>query len=398
MYNQINKTRSSLIGLLVFAVAVVTGCAADNSDYEANNNSDGPFEPRSLSTEYQDILLTQVVDGLEFPWSIAFLPDERMLVTEKPGRLHIVDGGELVEVSGLPDIQATNQGGLLDVLPHYNFEANNYVYLTYSEPGEDGDTYTALGRGELTGNSLENFEVIFRQDRASSPGRHYGSRLAWSPDGYLFMSIGDRGANPPRAQDLDDHAGTLLRLNDDGSAADNNPFAGQDGALPEIYSYGHRNIQGLYIDQDTGDIWATEHGPRGGDELNFIEPGNNYGWPTATKGRDYGTEDVFPDAEARSLENMTDPVYEFLPTHSPSGLVKVTSEHFPNWEGNLLVGGLRGERIRRVVLDDLEVIHEEELLLKEIGRIRDVRQGPDGYYYVINDGGDAGIYRIEPDE
>lgn len=390
MYKLIGKYGIPFFALLLAAA----GCAPEGAERVEREDS----EVRTFSTEYEEIRLVRIADGLQFPWSIAFLPDERILITEKPGTLQLVENGQLTEISGVPEVSAVNQGGLLEVSVHPDFEQNGWIYLTYSEPAGDGDTYTTLGRGRLADTALEDFEVLFRQDRASSPGRHYGSRLAWASDGTLFMSVGDRGAEPPRAQDPGDHAGTLLRLNDDGSAAAGNPFAGRDGYLPEIWSYGHRNIQGLAIDFENDRVWATEHGPRGGDELNLVEPGNNYGWPVATLGRDYGTGETFPHAETRHREGMVDPVHEFLPTHSPSGLVVVTSEHFPNWQGNLLVGGLRGERIRRVVIEQNEVVHEEELLLREVGRIRDVRQGPDGYFYLVNNASEASLYRVEPAE
>ncbi len=357
---------------------------------------DSDFEPREINTQYEQVRLVKIAGGLEFPWSIAFLPDDRKLVTERPGRLNLVEDGQITEISGVPEVQARGQGGLLEVAIHPDFEMNQWVYLTWSKANDDGETVTALGRGTLQGNSLTSFEVLFVQDRYSSPGRHYGSRLAWADDGKLLMSIGDRGANPPRAQDLGDHAGTLLRLNDDGSIPDDNPFVGRDDVLPEIYSYGHRNIQGLVVDPETGDIWATEHGPRGGDELNLVQPGLNYGWPTVSLGLDYRSQGDFPHTEARTRDGMIDPVLEFMPTLAPSGLAMVTSDRFPNWKGDLLAGGLRSERILRTVIHNYEVLHQEELLLGEIGRIRDVREGSDGYIYILNDTRDGGVFRIEP--
>jgi glucose/arabinose dehydrogenase len=349
-----------------------------------------------LSTEYEDIRLVKVAGGLEYPWGLAFLPDNRKLVTERPCRLNIVDNGDVTEITGVPEVQAQNQGGMMEVSVHPNYEETGWIYLTYSKPNDGNDTATTVARARLEGNSLVDLEDIFVQDRYSSPGRHYGSKIAWADDGTMFVSIGDRGADPPRSQDLGDHAGTLLRLNDDGSVPEDNPFVGQDGVLPEIYSYGHRNIQGLIIDPETGDIWGTEHAPRGSDELNLIEATNNYGWPVVTRGRDYGTEEPFRYAEARSMEGMIEPVWEFLPTLAPAGLAMVTQNQFPGWQGNLLAGGLRAERIMRIVIEDYEVVHMEELLHGEIGRIREVREGPDGYIYVLNDHSDGGIFRIEP--
>jgi glucose/arabinose dehydrogenase len=346
-----------------------------------------------VRTQYQKIRVTLLAEGLERPWGVAFLPDGGFLVTERPGRLQLVRDGRKTEVSGLPEIAAIRQGGLLDVSLHPDFTENRWVYLSYSKGGPEG-TATTLGRGRLEGDRLVDFAEVFTQDRLSGPGRHYGSRIAWLPDGTLLLSIGDRGSDPPRAQDPMDHAGKLLRLNADGTVPADNPFVDRDDVYPEIWSLGHRNIQGLVVDRAGDVVWATEHGPRGGDELNRIEPGKNYGWPIVSKAREYRTEEQY--GEARSRPGYVDPVYEFLPTLAPSGLALVTSDRFPAWRGNLLAGGLAAERIRRVVLENGEVVHEEELLLGLVGRIRDVREGPDGLVYVLTDIAEGGLYRIEP--
>ena len=367
-----------------------TGCGT--ADNDTANTAVG--EAREFSSQYQTFTLRPIVTGLEHPWAVAFLPDDRLLVSERPGRLNLIEDGEITPVAGVPDdLHATNQGGLLDVVLHPEYEDNGWVYITYSK-GDSGATTTALMRGRIDGEALVDVEELFVQDRKSEPGRHYGSRLAFMPDGTLLMSIGDRGAEPPRAQDTRDHAGTLVRLNDDGSVPDDNPFVGDDDYLPEIYSYGHRNIQGLIVHPETGEIWATEHGPRGGDELNLVEAGKNYGWPAVTLGRDYRTEGTFNGAE-RSREGMVDPVIDWTPEIAPSGLAYVPGETFDHWAGNLLAGGLRSRQIRRVVFEDGEVVHEEELIRDEIGRIRDVRMGPDGFVYVATDEADGGVYRLE---
>lgn len=373
--------------LMIFLMMVGVPCTA------AADATPADVVEEEIETQYERIRVVRVVGGLENPWSVTFLPDGRFLVTERPGRLNIVAEGGATPVSGLPGIHAVRQGGLLDVSLHPDFAENGWVYLTYSKGDADGDA-TALGRGRLDGTRLVEFEELFVQDRASAPGIHYGSRIAWLPDGTLLMSIGDRGMEPPRAQDPLDHAGKVLRLDADGNAPADNPFAGRDDVHPEVYTLGHRNIQGLVVAPDSGDVWAVEHGPRGGDELNRIRAGNNYGWPLISKARDYRTQAQY--GEARSREGFVDPVYEFLPTHAPSGLALVTRDRFPRWRGDLLVGGLRSERIRRVVLEDGEVVHEEELLLGIVGRIRDVREGPDGYIYVLSDESDGGLYRLEP--
>ncbi len=381
--------------LCVAVLLVGGGCEAAESPVQNDN-----FTPRTFRTEYENIRLSRVAGPFEHPWAVAFLPDGRKLVTERPGRLNVVDqDGGVTRVTGTPTVLAVGQGGLLDVVIHPDYAQNGWIYLTYSKPNMIGQTATALARGRLSeDNEFVDVEELFEQDSYSMPGRHYGSRLAWMNDGTLLMTIGDRGRTPMRAQDTADHAGTLLRLNDDGSVPQDNPFVDDDDVLDEIYTYGHRNTQGLVVDPETGDIWSTEHGPRGGDELNKHSPGKNYGWPIVTRGRDYGTEEPFPDAKARRMEGIEPPVYEFLPTHPPSGLALVSADVFDAWKGNLLAGGLLSERIRRVVIEEDEVVHEEELLLKVIGRIRDVRQGPDGYIYVLNDHSDGALYVIQPND
>lgn len=319
------------------------------------------------------------------------------MVTERPGNVVIVDNGEVFPLSGTPVVKAVNQGGMMEVVTHPNYEENGWIYLTYSRENEDGDTAVAVVRGRIDGYEFVDQEEIFLQNQFSSPGRHYGSKIAFDSEGIMYVSIGDRGAHPPRAQDNSDHAGTLLRMYDDGSIPADNPFVNDPNVADEIFSYGHRNIQGLIINQENNEIWATEHGPRGGDELNFVQAGLNYGWPDASRGMSYGDETRFHDwTVARSIEGMVDPVYEFLPTLAPSGLALVTSDNFPRWKGNLLAGGLQPERIRRLLVVDGEVIHDEELLTFEIGRIRDVREGPDGNIYVVTDENPGGLYVIEP--
>jgi aldose sugar dehydrogenase len=356
-----------------------------------------PGDARVIQTQYETVRLVKVTEDLEHPWSVAFLPDGQLLVTERPGRLLLLsaDGSERRAIRGVPAVLAQNQGGLLDIVLHPEFDDNRLVYLTYSR-GEDGQSATALARGRLGDGELEEVEEIFVQDRFSSPGRHYGSRLAWLADGTLLMSIGDRGASPPRAQDLGDHAGSVLRLNDDGSVPEDNPFVGDEDALDEIFTYGNRNIQGLVVDPNTSRIWSTEHGPRGGDELNLLRAGENYGWPRATLGLDYRTQEELEHSEARRIDGMIDPVHEFLPTLAPSGLAMATTDRFPNWQGDLFAGGLLGRRLLRLVVDEHEVLHGEELLLLEVGRIRDVREGPRGDLYVLTDASNGALYRIEP--
>ena len=354
-------------------------------------------EIASERTQYEAIRIVEMVKKLKNPWSVAFLPEGEILITERSGRLNLLSQGALTEISGLPEISTQGQGGLLDIVVHPQYEKNGWIYWTYSQPNRQRQTATALARGRIEANTLVDVEEIFVQNRYSQPGRHYGSRLAWTNEGKLLMSIGDRGSDPPRAQDNSDQAGTLIRLNDDGSIPQDNPFVDDEAILDEIYAYGLRNVQGMAVNPQTNEIWVTDHGPRGGDELNRIEAGKNYGWPQVTRGLDYRTEETFPYATARRAEGMEDPFYEFLPTHAPSGLALITGNRFQAWQGNLLVGGLSSERMRRVVFNDREVLHEEELLLQTIGRIRDVREGPEDYIYVLTDESDGGLYRIEPD-
>jgi aldose sugar dehydrogenase len=374
-------------------LSILAACVATGAMFATSPSAAADVVAERIQTQYQAIRVTRVAGGLQYPWGIAFLPDGSYLVTERPGRLQHVRDGRATPVAGLPDIQARRQGGLMDVALHPDFENNRWVYLTYSKGNAEATT-TALGRGRLNEGRLEDFEEVFVQDRLSEPGRHYGSRIAWLSDGTLLLSIGDRGAAPARAQDPRDHAGKLLRLNDDGSIPADNPFVSGEAAHPEIYSLGHRNIQGLVVAPGTDAIWATEHGERGGDELNLVRPGLNYGWPVVTRSRDYRTQEQY--GETRSREGYVEPVWEFLPTLAPSGLAMVTGDRFPNWRGDLLAGGLRSERIHRIVVEDGTVVHQEELLLGLVGRIRDVREGPDGYIYVLSDAADGGVYRIEP--
>jgi aldose sugar dehydrogenase len=348
-----------------------------------------------LSTEYQPLRLVRVAGGLEHPWAVAPLPDGRLLVSERPGRLRLIDGARNVQVRGLPaDLHAQNQGGLLDVVLHPEYASNGWIYLTYSR-GDSTGTVPALIRARLQGEELVDMRHLFESNTRAGPGRHYGSKILFLPDGTLLMTIGDRGATPARAQDPRDHSGSIVRLNADGSVPRDNPFVGNPAYAPEIYSYGHRNIQGIVRHPATGEVWVTEHGPRGSDELNLIQPGRNYGWPAASLGRDYRTQAQFAESR-RDYGGFVRPAFEFLPTLAPSGLAVVQGGGFhETWQGNLLAGGLRAQRILRLVIENGEVVHAEELLLHKVGRVRDVRQGPDGHVYVVSDEREGGVYRVE---
>ncbi len=359
-------------------------------------------EPHERSAQH-DFRIVTVADGLIVPWGIAFLPGGDMLVTERPGRLRIVRAGRLLPeaVPGVPAVRVGGQGGLLDVAAHPRFAENRLIYLTFSKPSADGTTNTtAVVRGRFENDRLVNVETIL-EARAWSEGEgHFGSRLAFDGAGYLYVTIGDRQVYPKDleghpAQDLSTHHGKVLRLHDDGRVPADNPFVGRQGALPEIWSYGHRNQQGLAIDGD-GTVWATEHGPQGGDELNLIERGKNYGWPVVGFGVMYRTGAAIHPGTMR--EGMEPPVHVWIPSIAASGLMRYRGDAFPLWRGSLFAGGLGGEQLVRLTLDGRRVVNVEQLLQRR-GRIRDVREGPDGLVYVAFEnraGTPTSIVRLEP--
>ena len=318
-----------------------------------------------------------------------------MLVTERPGRLRIIDGdGDLdpQPVQGLPSIAARGQGGLLDIALHPDFASNRLIYLSDSASGEGG-IGTEVARGRWTGKGVDGLEVIFRLRPKSRTGRHFGSRLVFDREGRLYVTLGDRG-DRPRAQRLDDHAGSVIRINDDGSVPGDNPLVTHKGALPEIYSYGNRNIQGAALHPVTGELWAHEHGPQGGDELNVIRSGVNYGWPVITYGVNYGIGTAI--GEGTEKAGVAQPLYYWVPSIAPSGMAFYTADRIPQWRGNLLLGSLKFSTLVRLEFDGERVTHEERLLGDELGRIRDVRQGPDGLVYLLTDAGNGALYRLSP--
>ncbi len=352
---------------------------------------------------HHDFRVVEVAAGLVNPWSIAFLPNGDMLVTERPGRLRIIRNGRLLpdSVPGVPAVFARGQGGLLDVVPHPDFANNRLLYMSFSKPipGEDGAT-TAVARARFENDRLTNLEELFVAD--SRGGGHYGSRLAFDGQGHLFITVGDRQA-PPRgdlmahpAQDLSNHHGTINRILEDGGIPQDNPFVGRGDAEPSIWSYGHRNPQGLFIDHETGDVWAVEHGPQGGDELNLIRPGLNYGWPVIGHGVNYGAG--APIHETTRREGMEEPVRFWVPSIATSGLLRYTGDAFPRWKGSIFVGGMVGQQLARIEMDGQSFVMQETML-RGYGRIRDVRQGPDGFIYLAIDdrtGLPTSIVRLEP--
>lgn len=332
-----------------------------------------------IRSEKQNFHTQVVAKGLKNPWGMAFLPDGRVLVTERPGTLRMIENGRLLEapVSGVPAVVARGQGGLLDVALHPQFETNSFVYLSYSIPLEGG-THTAIMRAKLDGNSLTEPTVIFTGGPASTRGHHFGSRIVFDNEGYLYFSIGDRGKMED-AQLLTNAAGKVFRIHDDGRVPADNPFVNEPGAFTQIWSYGHRNIQGFVKHPETGVLWAHEHGPRGGDELNIVRKAANYGWPVITYGINYDGSII---TNEREREGMQQPAEIWDPSIGPSGLAIVTSDRYPGWKGNAMVGALAFTSVYRVEITG-EAADSKEQLLANIGRVRDVRQGPDGYLYVM---------------
>lgn len=350
---------------------------------------------KSSKTESYLVKLVILTDRLDFPWGIAFMPDASMLVTERPGRLRIVypDGSMRRDpVKGLPPIVEVGQGGLMDVALHPRFAENQLVFLSYVAR-EGNAVGTEVLRGRLSENRLEDVQVIFRMQPKSRSGVHFGSRLAFDRANHLFVTLGDRGAKD-RAQNLDDDAGSIVRLNDDGSIPPDNPFVSRAGAHPAIYAYGNRNVQGAAIHPVTGELWIHEHGPQGGDELNVVRAGANYGWPAVSYGVNYGVGTRI--GEGTQKPGTEQPVHVWVPSIAPSGMAFYTGDAFPRWKNNLLVGGLRGRTLVRLVLDGERVLSEERMLTNELGRIRDVRVGPDGMVYLLIDSDHGLLVRVEP--
>ncbi|MGY6553570.1 MAG: PQQ-dependent sugar dehydrogenase [Wenzhouxiangella sp.] len=367
------------------------------------------------STAEAEIRIVQVLEGVTHPWAMAWLPDGRMLVSERPGNLLLIDGDSVVALEGLPPIHAQedqrtapqggSQGGLLDVVVHPDFASNGWIYFTYSSPGDPDNvtndsrfgTSTALARARLNdeGTALIDLEALYAVQPRTNPRRHYGSRIAFPGDGTVLMTIGDRGLRYP-SQDLTNPIGSVIRLNEDGGAAAGNPFIGvAPGNLrPEIFSFGHRNNQGLAINPATGDIWATDHGAAGGDLLYRIEAGANFGWPHVTFSTEYRTNEKI--GIGHSAPGVTAPAHVWEESHGPSGLTFFNGDAFPAWQGQLFAGMLLAEEVHRIVLDGHEVVSIEPIISGEVGRIRDVRQGPDGNLWIATDQTDGGIFRIEP--
>lgn len=380
-------------GLLPFLLMVVLG---------ACKMPEGPVPLSGDVPEATGWTAETVIEGLEHPWGIVWISDTDMLITERPGRLRIVNDGILHPdpLTGVPEVFADGQGGLLDISLHPDFEENRWVYLTFSA-GDDDENRTTIARGQLGDYTLENTEIIFENNVPKRGNQHFGSRIAWLPDGTFLASIAD-GGNYIRfkeggwireqAQNTRNHLGTIVNLTDDGNPSPAGPFLDDPDALPEIWSYGHRNIQGLIFDPETGNIWSNEHGARGGDELNLLQAGGNFGWPEVTYSREYH----FPRISSKTTKpGKIDPKVVWTPAQAPSGLAMYHGDVFPEWQGNLFSGGLKSGEVRRIIVDGETVTGEEKLTIDE--RVRDVRQGPDGFLYILTDETNGRLLRIVPE-
>ena len=387
------------------ALLATAGCTAQSESVptiEATETAEIPATANTPADGNPDFQAVTVVEGLEHPWGLAWLPEGDLLITERSGQLRLVRDGVLdpTSIPGVPEIFAQGQGGLLDIAVHPNFAENRFVYFTYSQ-GNPSANRTQIARATFDGEALSDWQVIFEVSQTKARGQHFGARLAWLPDGTLLASIGD-GGNPPvslegefirqQAQNLGSHLGKVIRINDDGSIPSDNPFANDAEAAPEVWSYGHRNIQGLAVDPTTHQVWATEHGARGGDEVNQVAAGENYGWPVATHSREYSGGLISPET---SLPGMVDPKVIWTPSIAPSGLAIYSGDIFPAWQGDLFAGGLVSQDVRHIELDDSgNVVNEVSIAIGQ--RVRDVRQGSDGLLYVLTDESNGQLIRLEP--
>ena len=352
---------------------------------------------QQLPSEEGQLTVSTLADGLRYPWALAFLPGGKdMLVTERSGNLRVISAEGKVgpPINGVPKVWSEGQGGLLDVVLSPEFAKDRTVYLSYAEQGSDGKAGTAVGRGQLSEDRarLDNFNVIFRQQPKLSVGNHFGSRLVFDRDGFLFVALGENNQRPT-AQDLDKLQGKVVRILPDGEIPKDNPFVGKQGVRPEVWSFGHRNQQGAALNPWTGKLWTHEHGPRGGDEINIPQPGKNYGWPIATHGINYSLLPI-PEAKGKHVDGMVDPHHVWEKSPGISGMAFYDSPTFKAWDHNLFIGALASESLIRLQLDGDKVVHEERLLGELKARIRDVRVGPDGYLYVLTDAKDGALLKV----
>jgi glucose/arabinose dehydrogenase len=375
-----------VIAKAVFVATTLCACAA-HPQGPAQGSPQPPVQENTLKVE-------TVASGLVNPWGVALLPDGRFLVTERPGRLRLVerDGKLSAPLAGVPKVAAEGQGGLLDITLDPNFEQNRTIYLSYAESGEGGTAGTAVAKARFNGTGLDSVRVIYQQMPKVTGGNHFGSRIVFAPDGKIFITQGDRFAYREKAQDLTYGLGKVVRINADGTIPKDNPFYGRSDARPEIWSYGHRNMQGATLD-DAGRLWTIEHGARGGDELNHPEAGKNYGWPTITYGVDYSGQRIGIGAVK---EGMEQPVYYWDPVIAPGGLAFYNGTRFPGWKGSFLAGSMSPGGLVRLTMKDGKVVAEERHLGELRERIRDVQVGADGLIYVTTDNSSGRILRISP--
>lgn len=371
-------------GAALAATLLLEGCASASVAQSAAD--------QAVVSDQARFRVATVVTGLEHPWGVAFLPNGDMLVTERPGRLRLIQNGQLLPepIAGTPEVFADGQGGLLDVAIDPDFAANQQIYLSYA--AEQNGATTRVMRAQFAPDGLSAQSVIFEALPRGRSGVHFGSRLAFGRDGMLYVTVGERG-DRPRAQNLGAHGGSVIRLRPDGTVPPDNPFVGREGVRPEIFSNGHRNPQGLAIEPATGRVWAHEHGPQGGDEVNLIEAGVNYGWPVITFGRAYSGGAI---GEGTAKPGMAQPLWYWVPSIAPSGMAFYDGDAFPEWRGDLFVGALKARLLVRLEIEDGQITGEERMLQGELGRIRDVRAGPDGFIYLLTDESDGGLYRLEP--
>lgn len=365
----------TMILFFAFLLTFIECAQENNNDFrrkiDENNNN-------YISSEKLNYKVDTIATGLQNPWGLTFLPNNDLLVTERDGEIRIIRDNKLLDnkISGVPEVYAKGQGGLFEIILHPDYESNGWLYISYAAPGKGGGN-TAIMRAKLGGFNLIHKEVIFQAEPFLKGGNHFGGRMEFDREGYLYLSVGERG-NRKNAQTLKNHSGKIHRLHDDGSIPDDNPFVNTSGAKHEIYTYGNRNPQGMAIHPETGEIWTHEHGPMGGDEINIIKAGTNYGWPEATYGKNYSGTTI---TEFTSKKGMADPLHYWVPSIAPCGMSFVTGDLYKNWNGNLLVGSLKFQYVARLELDGETVVHEERLV-ENLGRIRAITQGPDGYIYI----------------
>lgn len=371
--------KNSIAHLCFFVVMTFASCAQNEP-----NTAESPSETRFTAE--------LLVPGLDIPWGMVFLPDGSLLITEKSGSLIRFKDGERTEIQGLPPVYVRGQGGLLDIELHPSYDQNGWIYLSYaSEEGEEKGGHTAIARARLSGNQLTDLQVLYKAAPNTTAGQHFGSRIEFDDAGYLYFTIGERGERDVNPQDLNRDGGKVYRLHDDGRIPADNPFVNTAGARPAIFTYGNRNPQGMAKPPETGEIWIHEHGPRGGDEINIVNKGTNYGWPVITYGINYSGTSITDETER---EGMEQPIHYWVPSIAPSGMCFVTSDNYPGWKGSLLVGSLSFQYLERLQMDGTRVVKRERLM-DGIGRVRNVRQGPDGLIYVAVEG--KGIYRLNPE-